>query len=151
MKTENWTCDTCGQPIKRIKDGWIEWLSKADSLEGYGLRLVHHKSASPLATSHGCYYDEEKTIREENAFVANSAVDYYLGADGLVNLLELMHGDLLPKNEVIEMIMRLHVPGYEQARKYIETAMAEGIIREKEFPEFRTQDELQVVIDWVGV
>ncbi len=149
MKTGPWRCDTCGRPIKKAKDGYLEWLVKKDTYEGYGLHLVHHKPASPLGGFDGCYYDETKHWRQDGAMLASRELDYYLGDEGLVNLLEMIHGNWVDKNEGIEMIMRLHTPGYEQARAHIQSAIDEEVIKDKEFPEFRTLDEIKEVNNWV--
>jgi hypothetical protein len=35
--------------------------------------------------------------------------------------------DELPKDEVLEMIKRLHIPGYEHARQHFQRAIADGV------------------------
>ena len=33
----------------------------------------------------------------------------------------------MPKEEVLEMIKRLHIPGYDKARHYFDAAMTDGV------------------------
>ena len=54
---------------------------------------------------------------------------YFLKEDGLIRLLRLLSdSNLLNKEEVLQIINRLHIPGYESARFYFEEAYSEGII-----------------------
>lgn len=117
MKTGPWKCDTCGRPIKQIKDGYVEWLAKEENnFEGYGLHLVHHKPASPLSGIDGCYYGES---REAKTYIGSVALADFVGYEGLINILENIQEGLLERTEAMEMIMRLHLPGYEQGRAHI--------------------------------
>lgn len=56
----NWICDTCGHPITRVDDGWVEWVQYPISEEeraARGLRLVHHARSGPSGLS--CQYDQK--------------------------------------------------------------------------------------------
>lgn len=57
-----WICDNCKELIKSLKDGWVEWLDLNDGkgCRAKSLRIVHHRSASPLKdlTKTGCQYDD---------------------------------------------------------------------------------------------
>jgi hypothetical protein len=44
-----------------------------------------------------------------------------------MNLLGKLHDKAVPTEEVLEMIKRLHIPGYEEARHHFKSARAEGV------------------------
>jgi hypothetical protein len=50
-KAATLVCDTCGEPIKYIEDGWVEWLQEMHGKEEppmvKGLRIVHHWRPRP--------------------------------------------------------------------------------------------------------
>ena len=51
----------------------------------------------------------------------------YIGADGLVSLLSMIEFNNVKDNsELVEIIRRLHIPYYEEARKYHRVANEEG-------------------------
>ena len=138
MKTPNidskqgtWICDTCGQIIAKAKDGWIEWLERkeGEKFKGRGLRLVHAYPASPRQPGR-CQYDGQREFQENQSTISDLDLESYLGPDGLTDLLSYIgEGQLpnLPTEEVLEMIKRLHVPGYEHARDHFEAAIREGV------------------------
>lgn len=129
-----WICDACGKDIASVGDGWVEWLNRLDPVtrrvEGSysNLRLVHHRRASPRAsTKNACYHDEDAYFAKYEATVADLPLDSFIGPDGLVLLLEFLSDKrFVEPEEVLELIKRLHVPGYEQARPSFEAALADG-------------------------
>jgi len=115
-------------PIESVEDGWVEWLQIGDgqNYRAEKLHLVHDKSASPLKGSDwGCQYPRSTEFDDTGYTVANLPLDYFVGADGLMQLLRLWE-EGLPQTEVKEMIKRLHIPGYERARHYFKEAIAAG-------------------------
>jgi hypothetical protein len=52
-----WICDTCGQRIRRARDGWLSGTSDADGRAT--IALVHH-AASPWAALGGCCPPDEQ-------------------------------------------------------------------------------------------
>jgi hypothetical protein len=154
MQIGPWKCDTCGKTINSVEDGWVEWLSITDfeknTSKDYGLRLVHHKPASPRKSEHGCQYDEQNEYKADGAVVQDLPLEEYVGGFGLMNLLELIDEKELPSEEVVEMIKRLHVPLYEQARNHFESAISEGVIEPNGRPGFYTQQQMEMVIEWAN-
>lgn len=83
-----WICDTCGQPIKSVMDGWVEWISRFDEISTtfveHGLRLVHHCSVS--GRHPGCQYDG-KACHVEGELIKDVPLHRFVGDDGLMLLL----------------------------------------------------------------
>jgi hypothetical protein len=151
LQTTRWYCDTCAQAILHPADGWVEWLVRTDGVEefGRGLRLVHPRPASPLPQ--GCQYTEGEQLQRDHAFPRGMRLDPFLGTDGLTLLLALFSVWNFPQQQIIEMIKRLHTPGYERARFHAGTATIEGIIEPKLPTGFYSQAELAEVLEWADV
>jgi hypothetical protein len=115
---QEFVCDRCGELIKQPKGGWLEWLS-GDDFKRHGFQVVHHKTYSPNEGECGCYYDSKLDS-------AGSHLDDFLGTDGLVTLLSMFEGSVRDPGELVEVIRRLHVPNYEEARMYWRTAKEDG-------------------------
>lgn len=116
---KQWYCDSCGELISKQEDGWLEWYT---DLEDYtnrrGYRIVHHNKQ--------CMYDSRNMFTQKKS-VSDMHLSSYLGPDGLVNLLsDIDLGYVRDNSELVEIIRRLHVPYYEEARKYHPIAEAEG-------------------------
>lgn len=120
MNTAKWFCDKCNQPINKPEAGYVEWLRKIDNDELSGFHIVHQET---------CLYDEEYIFREEKCTVPGHHLLEFLGEDGLIRLLRFLSVDNLKnKEEVLELIKRLHIRGYESARFYFSKAYSEDII-----------------------
>jgi hypothetical protein len=119
-------CDVCGELIESPDEGYLQWLKGPATEEGYeifGFRVVHHFPHSPKSAHNpdGCYYPQ-------GAPVADLDLPHFMGPDGLVCLLDLLTHRQPPKDiqEFLEIIRRLHIPYYEEARKYRQKAVEEG-------------------------
>jgi len=116
----SWTCDTCGQAIKHADHGWVEWqtflghgpeLSPRDTK----IRIVHHCEHSPRHK--GCQYSQADL--GEGICLSDASLREFMGPDGLKRLLEMLAEDKVGKVELLELleiIKRIHIPRYEQAR-----------------------------------
>jgi hypothetical protein len=82
----------------------------------WGLRLVHHKL--------GCKYDHRAVFAATGGITQDLPLEYFVGADGLMQLLRLLEEGTFPQEEVLEMTKRLQIPGYEHARHHFEEAIA---------------------------
>ena len=105
-------CDTCHGEIRRPEEGQIEWLVRrtGDDQTGSGLRVVHINLCSPQAVDGwGCQYDHNAEYRRDGSRVYGSAITDFLGSVGLARLLDLLESAVLPQQEVIALIWRLHV------------------------------------------
>ena len=125
-----WFCDSCGHPIEKPEDGMVQWLHHyVDGRpSGRDLRIVHHLTKSPIGGARGCYPDERAENRKDGSSLSDWHLYHTLGPDGLVRLLSLLEEGEFPAPEVNRVIMRLFVPGYEQARRYADRAIAGGVL-----------------------
>ncbi len=142
-----WKCDTCGEVIQGPEQGWVEWLEMHDPSEtstGRGLRLVHHMPYSPKEYP-GCQYDTDQQ-KPGGYSIGDLSMESFMELDGLVMLLALLHEHRLPQEEVIEMIKRLQVPGYEWARFYFEDAISEGVFDQRNAVGYHTQEDIEATL-----
>jgi hypothetical protein len=115
---QQWFCDSCGGLIEKPEDGWIEWYTEGDAYIASGYRIVHHDQR--------CMYNEH-VLFQQGKMVSDNHLDDYVGPNGLVYLTRMLELDnLKDKSELIEMIRRLHVPYYEEARQYWAQAEEDG-------------------------
>jgi hypothetical protein len=55
----------------------------------------------------------------------------------------------LPQTEVLEMIKRLHIPGYERARHYFKEAIADYAFDPNTAPGYHYQDQIEATLRYV--
>ena len=143
-----WTCDVCGGPIKSVEDGWVEWLSGNEGEKDTGLRLVHNRPSSPRAN--GCQYDGTLEYRRSGRTVADLDLATFSSPDGLMQLLEFLSRDEFAyKEEVLQMIKRLHVPGYEKAHRHLDRAVQEGVYEPNGPRYYPFQYQIQLTNEWL--
>lgn len=147
--TTSWICDTCGELIEQAEDGCVEWIG-LPSPEGSpskcrDIHIVHYDSSSPRRG--GCQFNPDRESAKDEGGVAGFALPEYQGPDGLMRLLEMIAEPELPTPEVLEIIKRIHIPGYEHARRHFERSLAEEIITEDVAPGYWLQREIQQVLD----
>ncbi|OJH40552.1 hypothetical protein BON30_13950 [Cystobacter ferrugineus] len=133
--------------MQRPEEGVVEWLEKLhkNRIEGRGLRLVHQRAASPRPD--GCQYDEAE-FGPKKLLLCDLSLKDFLGDDGLTHLLNLLSEERLPQTEILEMIKRLHTPGYERARFHFKAAEAEGVIEPSLDPGFLWMREIVATLEW---
>jgi hypothetical protein len=132
---KQWICDHCHEVIDRPEAGYLEWLYD-ETNHLYDFRLVHHLPASPLRKpgNEGCYkYRNQPRCQHQH-------LARFLGPDGLVQLLGFLdisprdteeHGpEVRSTRELSELIRRLHLPHYEEARMYWTSAEQDGAFQE---------------------
>jgi hypothetical protein len=147
-----WICDTCGQRIKNAGEGWLEWLSRSDEgrrkIIARELHLVHHAMYSPFAkTEQDCYFNEEQEVAKDGSTSSGSHLENFLDDDGLTELLAILGDGFELQDKLLEVIMRLHIRNYEEARPNLERARSEGIIEPNMREGFHLQQELKTVIE----
>lgn len=143
-ETKKWICDKCKGEIKNVEDGWVEWLTIRDNQSPLGykekyMRIVHRVD---------CIYTESEQDRY-NAISSDSDLESFTGPDGLMQLLEFVSENRFEdKEEVLEVIKRIHIPGYEEARNYFEEAVSEGVFEPNTKPSYYSQIDINKVIQY---
>jgi hypothetical protein len=145
-----WRCTTCGEFITRIEDGRVEWLAGEEegSATLRGLRLVHRREASPK--SGGCQYDMRKEFRRNRSIVEGLSLERFVGPDGLMLLLSMIASGESSAEEIIELVKRVQIPGYEQARELFEIAIENGFLSPSIGNGFYLQSEIQALLRWAA-
>jgi hypothetical protein len=111
MRKTVFQCDKCLGEILRPEEGQIEWLVRrvGDEQVGRGLRMVHVQTHSPQALDDwGCQYDCEQEYRRDGSGIFGNAITEFLGPAGLSKLLGMLESGVLPQEDVVRMIRRLH-------------------------------------------
>lgn len=138
---EQFICDSCRKKIEKIEDGWLEWQHEPrgpDKQEKplHGFRIVHHSSASPRKEEDNyCYYPEGPSVSDLH-------LRYFTGVDGLAMLLSFFDRNLADPGELAEIIRRLHIPRYEEARPFLDRAIKDAIVDGRDC----TQNDLGKII-----
>jgi len=119
---EEWICDKCSQVIEGPENGYMEWIHFAGK-KAYGFKIVHHGGE--------CYHYNHHEGRSD------SSLDDFIGDKGLTTLLSMIHPGkrhMPDSNEVqienpvefLEVVRRLHIPYFEEARLYWSNAQEHG-------------------------
>lgn len=53
----------------------------------------------------------------------------------------------IPQEDVLEMIKRLHIPGYEHARLHFDEAIADGVFEPNRRPGYCRRDDIVAVLN----
>lgn len=149
--TTTWTCDTCGQQILTVGDGWVEWLTRkeSDKFVGRGFRLVHHTGASSQKEGRRCQYDGNAEYRNDGSIINDLPLEQFTGPDGLMRLLSFIAEKELPTEEVLEMIKRIHIPGYEHARHHFKRAISDGAFEPNMPTGYYWQSDIAATLAWL--
>jgi hypothetical protein len=124
---EQWFCDRCGDVIQKPEDGWVHWRRGKDR-KIHSIEILHHLMASPKGGQDGCYAKDPDS---------DLHLHHMLGTRGLVILLSMVDvgryhdpagkdGGVADLRNWAETFRRLHVPHYEEARRYFDQARADG-------------------------
>jgi len=145
-----WICDSCGEIIESADQGWLEWLHDTSlpvtKACMYGFNIVHYKPYSNREGFNGCYkYDKRRQPRYD-VMVLGGPLSHYAGARALPAHLMLL--DPSPHRqdsfqgpqakelgEWSELVKRLMLPFYEEARRYVDKAQGDGILRKRRCPQ----------------
>jgi len=120
-----WCCDSCGDLIDGPERGCIEWHTTRRTNTVSGFRIVHRSSK--------CTYQEIELAtlgRTSSLLPLTGAIE----APGLGCMLGLLEGAMRDGSireqgldELIEVMRRLHIPYYEEARLAWQAGIQEGI------------------------
>ena len=149
-----WRCASCGELITRIEDGWVEWLASEDDYgitRVRGLRLVHRLIFNSRTSDRNrCRYDDRREFKQDHSLVEGLPLDRFVGADGLMLLLSLLAESEMPRAELLELVKRVHIPGYEQTREVFEEAIHGGAVTPLIGEGFYMQSEIRDLLRWVN-
>lgn len=119
-----WICDTCNKKINTPDEGWVEWVSFGGEIPPQEFYIVHNDQF--------CYRHSRRRGRKD------MHLEYFLGPDGLMKLMSLYDPGahnyssnleiVLPKDmlEWNEIVRRLQIPYYEEARHLWRIVQSEG-------------------------
>jgi len=140
-----WKCDACGQIIANPEAGWVEWMAgPTPGTKAHGFRIVHN--------SNRCQYPSSARVRDTHLV-------HLVGPDGLSALLTLLAPDrqagsrepgVANLDEWGELVRRLHIPHYEEARQYWSDAVADGLFSDPNAPMPYSQQVLLRILDRYG-
>jgi hypothetical protein len=158
---EQWICDTCGDVIEEPSHGYIEWVHD-EQMRSYGFRICHHPTHSPRTKAAGglgsgvdCYiYDDRPR--------SSVSLEDVTGFRGMTRMLAMLDvGEVHDKKaahlmrvkdvrEWVYVFRRLFTPSFEQARKYIAEAEADGFYAETNEVWPYLESNLRAVIEKYG-
>jgi len=129
MKLEplkQWICDSCGKLIEKPEDGWWEYLHDMGKNLISGFHIVHY------GNERSCYYNEQALL-SKNISVGSMHLEHMITSGGfghMLNWLELSEtkkiDDRFDMTSFIEIMRRLYLPYWEEARQYWERAFKDG-------------------------
>lgn len=106
-----WYCDVCGGLIKNVKDGYVVWDTDKEGKVTV-IKVIHQSKC------------------DDDSLPNSTALEDFLGTDGLSHLLSLMSAGPIINNGknrykkgfadidvFVDLVRRLHVPNYEEARR----------------------------------
>lgn len=152
-KDRYWICDNCGQVIHKLGDGRIEWITfdrPRDGLQGRGIRLVHKQPAGPLTDCGGRSSADRRAALGNDGSLDGLSLQEFTPPNGLMTLIGIIIDRESPVDEVLEIMKRLYVPGYEEARPYFAEALKEEVTYASMPPGCYRQTQIQEVIEWAA-
>ena len=132
-------CDSCNEIIEKPEHGWIEWLvtgARIEDWECHSFRIVHHKSRSPYPGWNGCYNYTPATYGKADMHLNHLTEQQEM----LIELVSIIGTTCKPtfqdikvahKGEYLQFVRRLTLPYYEEARLYLNKAIANGYFEEE--------------------
>lgn len=133
---KQWICDHCGEVIESAEQGCVEWLvdAKEERYNNYGFKIVHHAAYSPRKPQGNCYHYQKTEV---HILWCDASLTDFTGERGIIQLLMLIdigpyrdkeYRGPLAKNfrEWTELVRRLMIPYYEEARFCMSRADADG-------------------------
>jgi hypothetical protein len=98
----------------------------------------------------GCQYDMHEEFRKDFSIVESLSLESFVGPDGLMLLLSMIVSHENSAGEIIELLKRVQIPGYEQARDLFEFAIEHGILSPSIGNGFYLQAEIQALLLWAA-
>lgn len=142
-------CDTCGKVINAPEEGLVEMIYN-EELHYTRFTVVHHRVWSPRRPYDNC---------EQG--LACDHLDNFLGPKGLSAFLAMLDpGPHIKKQcesphrvvnirEWVDVVRRLHLPYYEEARQFFAEAMEEGyFVGENELSMFVPTNLRELIMEY---
>ena len=135
-------CDRCGGEIEDVSTAWGQWYGcDSEAREGversWNFSIVHGEAHSPQCT----------LVTPRGLRVGDCSISFLQSADGFAYLLEFFVSREVDPAELSCFLMRLFVPGYEQAHRYISAAIADDVLETRGHRAFLTQSEISRIIE----
>jgi hypothetical protein len=126
-------CDTCGEIIEKPEDGYVEWVYSDDGMQTQ-FNIIHHGGSSPRKKYNhdGCYQHANRNGRMDEPL--NHCLDPNRMMAFLLRFIDMGRyhdpsGKYIAKvniSEYVELVRRLTIPYYEEAKVYWNEAISDG-------------------------
>lgn len=157
---EQFICDTCGEIIKSRNEGIVEWISKtnqtSNNLEIHSHKIVHHFPHSPLTGENRCYQlndaSGQATVQLNNFMNPNNIIARILKPLDIGPLFDKHYSGpaITDFRDYVEIIKRLTIPYYEEARLYWQEAVNDGFLEGKHEISAYSVDTLKAIVNQYG-
>ena len=109
---EEWICDVCGQVIESEEEGYLIWKRNDKSKAG-SFKIIHHVK---------CDLDDHGSSLPLDSVTGSAGLSrllaFWTTGPLQTRLFDADHDDIADSSELVDLIRRLHVPYYEEARQY---------------------------------
>lgn len=152
---EQFICDYCGEVIEAPEHGWLEWLVDIDAgFAASDFYVVHHAMYSPRKPQH-CYHHQHDARRHD------LYLTQFLDGKGMARLLKFLDAGpyhepdyngprVADMREFVELMRRLTIPYYEEARLYWDRAERDGFFAGANEIWLYLPDNLETLIERYG-
>lgn len=106
----SWTCDVCGDTIHKVEDGYLIWKN-GDDMRAHGFKIIHRGQCDQK--DHAC----SGALADFTGPAGLSVLLSHLSMGPLAAARGASHCDVGNLDEFVDLVRRLHVPYYEQARQ----------------------------------
>ena len=130
-----WICDGCGDIISTPEHGYLEWLCEDN--KAYSFRIVHNNYYHVRLDGKICSFHQgklgAKDIQLSNYFETDNILSFLLKFLDKGNHHDVNFSGPWIRNirEYTEIVKRLCVPFYEEARQYFKIAEDDGYFYEQ--------------------
>ncbi len=128
-----WDCDKCHQPISCAEHGVLEWTFDREQSRRHGFKIVHHSEYSPVKNA----FRRNPCSFYGQAPQGDVSLQQLVGPAGLAYLLSFVDQGLFVHAKMrgpevthiwewAEIVRRLHLPYYDEARQYLDEEKEKG-------------------------
>ncbi len=121
---KQWICDSCGGVITKPREGWWEYKDNLKTKEVLEFRIVHYQPE--------CMYNDQ-ALDKEGLGVGDMHLAHMITSGSFGHFLDWFEKSAAGKIEekidipaFFEMLRRLYLPYWEEARQYWDQALKEG-------------------------